>query len=124
MQNNICIEILREEKIIDLINLVQTVTKEALSNLNVNSFIKELEGRIKYMSEEKEYTIDRFENDIAICEDRNTREMISIPKKNLPEGIKEGSILTYKDGKYSINIEKEKEVSERIKEKMDKLWNN
>ena len=124
MQNNICIEILREEKIIDLINLVQTVTKEALSNLNVNSFIKELEGRIKYIKKEKEYTIDRFENDIAICEDRNTREMISIPKKNLPEGIKEGSILTYKDGKYSINIEKEKEVSERIKEKMDKLWNN
>ena len=105
-------------------NLVQTVTKEALSNLNVDSFIKELEGRIKYMSEEKEYTIDRFENDIAICEDRNTRKMTSIPKKNLPEGIKEGSILTYKDGKYSINIEKEKEVSERIKEKMDKLWNN
>ena len=49
---------------------------------------------------------------------------INIQKKELPEGIKEGSILTYRDGKYSINIEKEKKVSDRIKEKMDKLWND
>lgn len=105
-------------------NLIQTVAEEALSNLDINSFIKELESRMKCMSEEKEYTIDRFENDIAICEDRDTKEMINIQKKDLPEGIKEGSILKYRDGKYSINIEKEKEVSERIKEKMDKLWNN
>ena len=76
------------------------------------------------MSEEKEYTIDRFENDIAICEDRDTKEMVNIQKKELPEGIKEGSILTYRDGKYSINIEKGKKVSDRIKEKMDKLWND
>lgn len=104
--------------------LVQTVAEEALSNLDINSFIKELESRMKYMSEEKEYTIDRFENDIAICEDRDTKEMVNIQKKELPEGIKEGSILTYRDGKYSINIEKEKKVSDRIKEKMDKLWND
>lgn len=105
-------------------NLVQTVVKEELSNLDINSFIKELEDRMKCMSEEKEYTIDRFENDFAICENRDTKEMISIQRKYLPEGIKEGSILTYKDGKYRVNLEKEKEISDRIKEKMSKLWNN
>lgn len=105
-------------------NLIHTVTKEVLLNIDIDSFIKDLEGRMENMNEEKEYTVDRFENDIAICEDRNTKEMISIPKKNLPKGIKEGSILAYKDGKYRIDIEKEKEISERIKTKMDKLWNN
>lgn len=109
---------------IDLGNLIQTVAKEALSNLDINNFIKELESRLKGMNEEKEYTIDRFENELAVCEDRNTKEMVNIPRKNLPEGIKEGSILKYKDGKYTIDLNKEKEVSDRIKEKMDKLWNN
>lgn len=116
--------LLERSKIIDLVNLVQSVAKEAISNLDINGFIKELEGRLNGMSEEKEYTIDRFENDYAVCENRDTKEMINIPKKDLPEGIKEGSILKLKDGKYSINVDKEKEISERIKDKMDRLWNN
>lgn len=116
--------LLERSKIIDLVNLVQSVAKEAISNLDINGFIKELEGRLNGMSEEKEYTIDRFENDYAVCENRDTKEMINIPKKDLPEGIKEGSILKLKDGKYSINVDKEKEISERIKDKMNRLWNN
>lgn len=116
--------LLERSKIIDLVNLVQSVAKEAISNLDINGFIKELEGRLNGMSEEKEYTIDRFENDYVVCENRDTKEMINIPKKDLPEGIKEGSILKLKDGKYSINVDKEKEISERIKDKMNRLWNN
>ena len=115
---------MERRKNIELLNLVQTVAKEAISNLDINVFIKELEGRLKGMNEEKEYTIYRFENELAVCEDRQTKEMVNIPRKNLPEGIKEGSILKYKDGKYSVDLSKEKEVSDRIKEKMDKLWNN
>ena len=65
---------MERRKNIELLNLVQTVAKEAISNLDINGFIKELEGRLKGMNEEKEYTIDRFENELAVCEDRQTKE--------------------------------------------------
>ena len=53
-----------------------------------------------------------------------TQEAINIKLEELPEGAKEGSILTFKEGKFILNQEKEREVSKRIKEKMDNLWNN
>ena len=42
----------------------------------------------------------------------------------LPQNAKEGSILKYSNGTFEIDSELEKEVSERIKQKMDNLWNN
>ena len=49
--------------------------------------------------------------------------MINIKKEDLPQNIKEGSIIKYKNGEYSIDEEKEQEISDRIKQKMDNLWN-
>lgn len=72
---------------------------------------------------EELYTIDRFEGEFAVCENRETGEMINIKKENLPEKIKEGSILKLKNGKYFLDEEKEQEISDRIKQKMDNLWN-
>ena len=72
---------------------------------------------------EELYTIDRFEGEFAVCENRETGEMINIKKENLPEKIKEGSILKLKNGKYFLDEEKEQEISDRIKQKMDDLWN-
>ena len=114
----------------NLVNVTETNVKPLQKYINLKKKVLGLkkyhlyDNALDLVDNEKEYTIDRFENELAVCEDRQTKEMVNIPRKNLPEGIKEGSILKYKDGKYSVDLSKEKEVSDRIKEKMDKLWNN
>ena len=110
------------------INL-ENFTKEINHNNFIESFIKELEKGIKNMSmnmenEQKEYTIDRFEGEYAVCEDRKTGEMVNFKRENLPQNVKEGSIIKYSNGTFEIDSKLEKEVSERIKQKMDNLWNN
>ena len=72
----------------------------------------------------EEFTIDRFEGDIAVLEDRNNGKMLDVKKEDLPENIKEGDILDKINGKYTVNPEKTLESKERIKDKMKKLWNN
>lgn len=70
------------------------------------------------------YVIDRFEGDIAICESRKTKEILKINKKDLPKDIQEGTIIKeIEKGKFEKEANLEKEVSDRIKAKMDDLWN-
>ena len=75
-------------------------------------------------NEVQEYTIDRFEEDFAVCENRTTKEIVNVKKSELPDGVGEGSVLTYKDGKFEVNNEKQEEIEKRIREKMNNLWNN
>ncbi len=72
----------------------------------------------------EEFTIDRFEGDIAVLENRNTGKMVDVKKEDLPKDIKEGDILDKINGKYTLNSEKTLQEKERIKDKMNKLWNN
>lgn len=70
----------------------------------------------------EEFVIDRFEGDIAVLENRNTKEIIEVNTKELPDNIKEGEYLDRVNGKFIKNEEKNQEISERIKKKMDNLW--
>lgn len=91
----------------------------------ISEFLKELEKGLRNMNNEiKEYTIDRFEENFAVCEDRDTGEMVNFKRDDLPQNAREGSILKYSNGKFEIDSKQEQEVSERIKQKMDNLWNN
>ena len=73
---------------------------------------------------DKIYTIDRFEEEYAICEDINTKKMIKIKKEDLPKNIKEGDFIKFILDKYIIDEEKTVETEKRIKEKMDRLFKN
>ena len=68
------------------------------------------------------YVIDRFEENYAVCENRETREMINIEVSKLPSNIKEGDVLTYKDNIFSVNTELQKEIEERIQEKVKNIF--
>lgn len=111
---------------INLSDLVKSVTNEVKHSDIIDTFIKELEEGIRRMNDNniEEFTIDRFEGNIAVCENRQTKEMINVKAEELPEGAREGNILIRKEGKFVLNQRKEQEISERIKEKMDNLWNN
>lgn len=90
-------------------------------NKNNNSFIEELSKGLEIM--EQELVVDRFEENIVICEDRKTGKIVELDKTELPKDIKEGSILKYENGKYQIDVEKQEEISDKIERKMNDLWN-
>ena len=71
----------------------------------------------------EEYSVDRFEGEYAVLENRKTNEIKNVKKDMLPENIKEGSILQYVNGKYTYNEELTKEETNKIRDKMNKLWN-
>ena len=72
---------------------------------------------------ETKFTVDRFEGNMAVLENRETGEMININKSELPNNAKEGSILKLENNKYEIDIEEQNKAEERIKNKMNNLWN-
>lgn len=71
---------------------------------------------------EETLVVDRIEDEIAVCENRANGVMINIQLSKLPEGVREGSVIKYFDGKYRIDSEEQKNIEDRIKEKMDSLW--
>lgn len=67
------------------------------------------------------YIVDRFEGELAVCESEE-KDMVNIPVKNLPEGIKEGDIIIGSEGSYSINHEESKKIKTEITKLMDDIF--
>lgn len=101
------------------LDLFQNIANE-IKKIDINEFINEIRERLEKM--EEEIVIDRFENNIAVCEDIKTGKIIEIPRKSIEKDAKEGDIIKNIEGIYKKDIKKQEEVELRIKEKMDKLW--
>ena len=67
-------------------------------------------------------SIDRFENKFAVCENKETGEILNIPICELPENVKEGSIIIFKNGKYILDIESTQSERKEIKELVNNLF--
>lgn len=67
-------------------------------------------------------TVDRFEEDFVVCEVFDTNEFINIKKSLFPENIKEGDIVNFENDIITIDFEQTENVAQRIKSKMDNLW--
>ena len=67
------------------------------------------------------YAIDRIENDIAICEQLETKEKIELPLPILPTNITEGTIIKYQEGIYVQAPDIEKIRRARLRAKFNKL---
>ena len=101
------------------LNIIQNIA-EGLKQIDIKEFMNELIERLEKM--EQELVVDRLEGNIAICEDRKTGKIKQIERSELPENIKEGSVLTFENGKYQLDNKKQEEISKRIEEKMNNLW--
>ena len=88
--------------------------------MKVGEYIKEIIERLKQM--EEELVIDRYEGNFAICENRKTGKIKQIPKEHIQQGLKEGSIIKFENGKYVQDKEKQEAIEKNIKEKMNKIW--
>ena len=71
---------------------------------------------------EETLVVDRIEGEIAVCENRSNGVMINIQLEKLPDDTKEGSVIKYFDGKFRLDSDEQKNIEDRIKEKMDSLW--
>ena len=70
----------------------------------------------------EEYTIDRFEENMAVLEDRKTGRMKNIEKEKMPENTKEGDIIKCINGKYFKDEKETRKVENGIEEKYKNLW--
>lgn len=67
------------------------------------------------------YIIDRLEDGLAICEDE-LKKMISIPRTQLPEKLKEGDILNEEEGRFTLDAEATRKRREKLRKKLMNLF--
>ena len=105
------------------LDIFKKIEQKQSTNRENTNYTNDIEIELaKKLDAIEEFTVDRIEGEIVTLENRKNKEMITINKENLPENIKEGSILKKVNEKYILDEEKTKETEERIKEKMNKLW--
>lgn len=105
---------------LDLFNNLGKNISSNSSNNFIDNFINELKNFLDKNSNSM-YTLDRFEGNFAVLENRSTKEMTDIPISNIPFNAKEGDILKLSNGSYVIDYEETSIVSDRIRDKMDNL---
>mgnify|MGYP003453173558 FL=1 len=110
------------ENLNDRINKTLEKKKKEKSIKPSNIYEDEL-NLAKKLDAIEEYTIERFEENIVVLENRENQKMINVGRDKIPEGVKEGDIVRVINGKILKDEKKTEEVSERIKNKMDDLWN-
>lgn len=66
-------------------------------------------------------TVDRVEGDFAVCElEDGTFKDIAISE--LPDGIKQGTVLEFLNGEYKINLEAQRERAAEILALQDSIF--
>ncbi len=108
---------------LEILNDIQEKISDIKNEIKQNNHQSEEIELAKKLDVIEEYSVDRFEGDYAILENRKTNEIKNVKKEILPKNIKEGSILQYVNGKYIYNEELTKEERNNIQDKMNKLWN-
>ena len=107
---------------LEIFNDIQEKMTDMKNEIKQNNISEEME-LAKKLDAIEEYSVDRFEGEYAVLENRKTNEIKNVKKDMLPENIREGSILQYVNGKYTYNEELTKEENKRIQDRMNKLWN-
>lgn len=114
----------------DFLEKLQDITKKTIEenkeitleieNSNINQTEIELAQKLNAI---QEFSVDRLEEDIVVLENRENGNRINVEKSKLPNDIKEGDILKSINGKYSLDKERTVDETNRMKDKMNDLWN-
>jgi hypothetical protein len=96
--------------------------QELISKVFENVCDTNISEKNKIENKEEIYVIDRFEGNYAVCENRETKEMVNVVVSKLPEDIKEGDVLTYKDNSFFKNEDLQREIEDRIREKVKNIF--
>lgn len=94
--------------------------KIEIENSDINQTEIDLAQKLNAM---QEFSVDRIEGEIVVLENRENGNRIHVKRDKLPTDTKEGDILKCINGKYSIDKAKTLDETNRIRHKMDNLWN-
>ena len=67
------------------------------------------------------YVIDRIEDNIVVCQNLETKEMVEIEKKLLPQNIRDGNVLLFENNEYKLDLAEEEIRRQRIRERFNRL---
>lgn len=84
-----------------------------LTKLDLQKYIK---------NENTTFSLDRFEGEFAVCENRISGEMINISKNLLPISAKVGDILMLKNLEFVVDIQNTEKEQEEIKNLVNTLF--
>ena len=65
--------------------------------------------------------VDRIEGEIAVCESGDG-SLVDVPMSDLPDGVREGTVLRLQGGSYAIDEDEERSRRERIERKASRLF--
>lgn len=92
---------------------------------NLNSFVSDLQeflvNNTPSFHNGDTFTIDRFEQNTVVLENRITGKIYIVSVDRIPSNVKEGDILTFLNGEFKFDANKTKSTSDRIQNKFDKL---
>lgn len=108
------------------LNFLEELGKTVEKTINKERDIKGIKAEEVELAQKldaiEEYTIDRFEENMAVIEDRKTGKMKNISKEKLPIQSKEGDIIKCINGKYFLDIEETEKIEKDMQEKYKNLW--
>lgn len=125
-----------EQAVLEQVTFEQEASKQEAeitdANINIDeenevkkssNFLQELISNLtQVLHKERILTIDRIEENIAVCEDRETRVMFNIDISKLPENVKEGDVIRYENNEFKLDTQAQEEIEDRIQEKTKNLF--
>lgn len=96
--------------------------KNKIENIKTPGINKEEIELAQKLDAVQEFTLDRYEGNMAVLENRETGEIKNIEKNQIPNNVKEGDILKCINGKYFLDKEQTTKVEKEIENKYKNLW--
>lgn len=93
--------------------------ENSINHISNNSFSDELKNTL---NKDCIFSIDRFEDNFAVCENKITNEMVNIEKTLLPKNCKEGDIIKFENGVYILDNKTTNNEQEEIKDIVNNLF--
>lgn len=102
---------------------------KSYNNSFANKFIDELKNhliisdtlsKLKQLPADTLFTLDRYEENFAVCENRSTGKMLDIPKSLVASNAREGDVLLLKENMLHVSP---KDTFKQRKD-IEKLVNN
>lgn len=120
-------------EILNSIDLTLEKNVNSYNNSIVDNFVDELKKHLAVADSMEKlskvpadtlFTLDRYESDYAVCENRTTGEMFDIPRLMVDSYARDGDILKLENGKYRIDYnenEKQREFSRELTKRITKF---
>ena len=120
-------------EILNSIDLSLEKNINSYDNSIIDNFVDELKKhlavadsmeKLSKVPEDTLFTLDRYESDYAVCENRTTGEMFDIPRLMVDPYARDGDILKLENGKYRIDYnenEKQREISRELTKRVTKF---